>query len=236
MGVTTARAPTTRSSSDGGASATRTSESASDGSDPADDVPGPGDELALGEVAPLSWQPKADLKGDVDVSVDRLDRQVSRTSPRFKLDKAMKTSTPYYVHVKVKNTGNTNLAGVELPIFLDNGSDVLVPLGPVTSSFKPCPSQPRPRSSPRARRPSCAWSSSPRPRPSSRRSRCVRPSRPSRSPGPARSPSRPRRARRSPDAVRLSGLSTAWSGPDRSARLITKGSACMNSQGRPNQR
>ena len=57
----------------------------------------------------------------------------------------MKKSTPYYVHVKVKNTGNTNLAGVELPIFLDNGSDVLFPSARITSSFKPCPTQALPK-------------------------------------------------------------------------------------------
>ena len=62
----------------------------------------------------------------------------------FKLDKAMKASTPYYVHVKVKNNAATNLSGVELPIFLDNGSDVLFPSARITSSFKPCPSQPLP--------------------------------------------------------------------------------------------
>ena len=133
------------SSSDGGTSTTTDDESASDTSDPGDDVPGPGDELALGEVAPLSWQPKTDLKGDVDVSVDRLDRASIKDFAAFKLDKAMKASTPYYVHVKVKNTGSTNLAGVELPIFLDNGSDVLFPSARITSSFKPCPSQPLPK-------------------------------------------------------------------------------------------
>ena len=133
------------SSSDGGSSTTTDDESASDGSDPADDVPGPGDELALGEVAPLSWQPKADLKGDVDVSVDRVDRTTMRAFAAFDLDRAKRRSTPYYVHVKVENTGTTNLAGVELPIFLDNGSDVLFPSARITSSFKPCPFEPLPK-------------------------------------------------------------------------------------------
>jgi hypothetical protein len=134
-------------SSDGGSSSSTTGGSSSDGSSStaADDTPQPGDELALGEAAPLSWKPRENLQGDVDVTVDRLDRSTMKDFAAFKLDKAMKASTPYYVHVKVKNTGTTNLAGVELPIFLDNGSDVLFPSARITSSFKPCPSQPLPR-------------------------------------------------------------------------------------------
>ena len=132
-------------SSDGGTSATTDDGSTADGGEPADDTPGPGDELALGEVAPLSWKPKADLKGEVNVSVERVDRTTMKDFSAFQLDRAKRRSTPYYVHVKVENTGNTNLAGVELPIFLDNGSDVLFPSARITSSFKPCPSQPLPK-------------------------------------------------------------------------------------------
>ena len=136
-------------SSDGGSSSSTTtggdsSESASDGGS-ADATPQPGDELALGESAPLKWDPKENLQGDVDVTVERIDKSTMKDFAAFKLDKAMKASTPYYVHVKVKNNAATNLAGVELPIFLDNGSDVLFPSARITSSFKPCPSQPLPK-------------------------------------------------------------------------------------------
>ena len=117
---------------------------AASGSESEDTTPQPGDELALGESAPLKWDPKEDLQGDVDVTVERIDRSTMKDFAAFKLDRAMKASTPYYVHVKVKNNAATNLAGVELPIFLDNGSDVLFPSARITSSFKPCPSQPLP--------------------------------------------------------------------------------------------
>ncbi len=90
------------------------------------------------------WDPKENLQGDVDVTVERIDQSTMKDFAAFKLDKALKASTPYYVHVKVKNTAATNLSGVELPIFLDNGSDVLFPSARITSSFKPCPSRPLP--------------------------------------------------------------------------------------------
>ena len=145
-GDTTADNP----SSDGGSSPTTSegdggsSSEGSEGSESEDTTPQPGDELALGESAPLKWGPKVDLQGDVDVTVERIDRSTMKDFAAFKLDRAMKASTPYYVHVKVKNNAATNLAGVELPIFLDNGSDVLFPSARITSSFKPCPSQPLP--------------------------------------------------------------------------------------------
>ena len=110
-----------------------------------DGTPGPGDELALGETAPLTWQPKADLEGSVDVSVNRIDRASIKDFSAFKLDKAMQQSTPYYVHVRAENTGTTNLSGVDLPLFLDNGSDVLFPSAKITAAFEPCPSQPLPK-------------------------------------------------------------------------------------------
>jgi hypothetical protein len=135
-------------SSDGGSSSSSATDggsaSSSGGSTSADATPQPGDELALGESAPLRWDPKENLQGDVDVTVERIDKSTMKDFAAFKLDKALKASTPYYVHVKVKNNAATNLSGVELPIFLDNGSDVLFPSARITSAFKPCPTRPLP--------------------------------------------------------------------------------------------
>ena len=133
---------------DGSAGSTKTggdSTISTNGPSDGKETPQPGDKLALGDTAPLTWQPKAGLDGQVDVTVDRLDQTTMKDFAAFKLDRAMRRSTPYYVHVRVKNTGTSNLSGVELPLFLDNGSDVLFPPARITSSFKPCPSQPLPR-------------------------------------------------------------------------------------------
>ena len=129
------------STSAGGDSTISTNGPDGDGSQ----APKPGDQLALGDSAPLTWSPKQGVEGEVDVTVNRLDRATMKDFSAFKLDRAMKRSTPYYVHVTVKNTGTANLSGVELPLFLDNGSDVLFPAARITSSFKPCPSQPLPK-------------------------------------------------------------------------------------------
>jgi hypothetical protein len=121
------------SATDGG------SESGGGGTENADATPQPGDELGLGETAPLRWDPKENLQGDVDVTVERIDKSTMKDFSAFDLKKEVKESTPYYVHVKVKNNAATNLSGVELPVYLDNGSDVLFPAALIKSSFKPCP-------------------------------------------------------------------------------------------------
>jgi hypothetical protein len=111
------------------------------GSETAASTPQPGDELVLGETAPLRWDPKESLQGDVDVTVERIDRSTMKDFAAFNLKKDVKASTPYYVHVKVKNNAATDLGGVELPVYLDNGSDVLFPSARIESSFKPCPNR-----------------------------------------------------------------------------------------------
>jgi hypothetical protein len=123
------------STTDGG------SESSDGGTETAGATPQPGDELGLGETAPLRWDPKESLQGDVDVTVERIDRSTMKDFAAFNLNKDVKASTPYYVHVKVTNKAATDLSGVEVPVYLDNGSDVLFPSARIESSFKPCPNR-----------------------------------------------------------------------------------------------
>lgn len=104
-----------------------------------------GSELSLGETATMKWSPRANLTGTVDITVTKIIQAPIKDFSGFKLTKEMKKSTPYYVKAKVTNAGSSNLSGVELPLFLDNGSDVLFPSAQITSSFKPCPSKPLPK-------------------------------------------------------------------------------------------
>lgn len=94
--------------------------------------------LGFGEPARFAWKPRRKIDGVAEVAVTGV-RQVSMTEfSGFKLDDAMRKSTPYYVAVKVTNIGDSDLRGVELPLFLDNGSDVLHPPANITGKFKPC--------------------------------------------------------------------------------------------------
>lgn len=104
----------------------------------------PGTELELGEAATFTWNPTQNLQGTVELSVDRIEQTTMKAFSAFKLDKASRQSTPYYVYVTATNEGTTNLGGEDLPLFLDNGSDVLHPYARINGSHEPCPSRPLP--------------------------------------------------------------------------------------------
>ncbi|WP_156388700.1 MULTISPECIES: hypothetical protein [unclassified Nocardioides] len=115
------------------------SSQSSDGSStPEDDgLTDPGSALELGEPATFKWQATAKVSGQAEVTVTRIDKAPIKAFSGFKLSDAMKKSTPYYVHLRVKNAGTSNLGGFEPPVFLDNGSSILYPAAHI-SGFAPC--------------------------------------------------------------------------------------------------
>jgi hypothetical protein len=104
----------------------------------------PGTELALGETATFQWNPSQRLEGYVAITVERLDVVSIKEFRAFKLSEKEEKATPYYVSVHVENLGDTNLAGVRVPLYLNDGSEVLTPQVTIPSTFEPCPSQPLP--------------------------------------------------------------------------------------------
>lgn len=109
-----------------------------------DELTEPGTELELGEAAFIKWQATQKLEGYVAVTVQRLDQVSIKEFSAFKLDEDTKASTPYYVQVTVANLGDTNLAGVRLPLYLNDGSEVFIPQANIPTQFDPCPSKPLP--------------------------------------------------------------------------------------------
>lgn len=109
-----------------------------------DGVTPPGTDLEVGEAATFAWQPKRDLDATLEVRVDEIEQTTMDSFSAFRLDRSTRRSTPYYVRVSVENVGKGNVGGTDLPLFLDNGSDVLFPSALIKSSFKPCPSRPLP--------------------------------------------------------------------------------------------
>lgn len=105
----------------------------------------PGTELALGETATIQWNPSQQLEAYASVTVTRLDQVSIKEFKAFKLDEAEEKSTPYYVSVTVENLGDTDLEGVRVPLYLNDGSEVLTPQVNIPTAFEPCPSQPLPK-------------------------------------------------------------------------------------------
>lgn len=99
---------------------------------------GPGSEVKYGEAAPLTWKPNRKIEGSVEVVVRKVRQAPISDFEPFKLDEGTRASTPYYVTVKATNTGTSNPGGFELPLYLDNGSDVLFPAAKFNAEFPPC--------------------------------------------------------------------------------------------------
>lgn len=102
----------------------------------------PGTELALGETASFEWSPNQRLTSTVGVTVTRLDQGPNKDVEAIKIDPPLKNPKLYYVHVTLENQGLADLGGVNalsLPLYVDDGSDVLMPAADVRLDFKPCP-------------------------------------------------------------------------------------------------
>ncbi|QIX27329.1 hypothetical protein ncot_12495 [Nocardioides sp. JQ2195] len=109
----------------------------SSSSAPDDGLTEPGSSLGLGEPATFLWQPNKKTDGEAEIAVTRIDKASVKAFSGFKLSDEMKKSTPYYVHLKVTNTGKPDLGGFEPPVFLDNGSSILYPAAHI-NGFAPC--------------------------------------------------------------------------------------------------
>jgi hypothetical protein len=103
-----------------------------------------GSDLAVGDHASVSWQPRADVVGVLDVRVTRLERAPIRALAAFGLDRSQRRSSLYYVHGKVENLGGTDLAGADVPLYVLDDRDRLVEATPVGATFGPCASAPLP--------------------------------------------------------------------------------------------
>ena len=64
----------------------------------------------------------------------------------FNLPEDLKTSTPLYVHARVKNEGPSGLGGVALPILLRTTTDKVFPPNDLVGNFRPCPKSALPAS------------------------------------------------------------------------------------------
>ncbi|WP_235739066.1 hypothetical protein [Nocardioides alcanivorans] len=104
-----------------------------------------GADLEFGETARVPWSPKQKLKGAVEITLKRVEQAPMKSFEGFKLTAEQKKGTAYYVRAKVENVGNADLSGFTLPVYLDDGSDVIYPPVNIPSSFKPCDNRELPK-------------------------------------------------------------------------------------------
>jgi hypothetical protein len=105
-----------------------------------------GTHLEVGDEAVVAFEPRQDEVGVLDLTVTKLEQTTAKkTLSAWQLTEAQQKSTPYFVHVKVTNVGDTDLGGRRVPLYAVNEDNLLLESTPFASSFVACPSTPLPK-------------------------------------------------------------------------------------------
>lgn len=104
-----------------------------------------GSELSLGETASVAYEPRQDEVAALDLTVTRMEKASFKLFVGWKLSPETLKMTPYFVHAKVENVGDTDLGGRPVPLYAVDGENKLIEASTFASTFKPCPSEPLPQ-------------------------------------------------------------------------------------------
>jgi hypothetical protein len=123
------------------------SESGSGSPSPVDDLilpegtdvtPG-GSELAVGDTATVAYEVRQGVVAVLDITVTRLEKtSFAESFVGWDIDAETQTKKPYFVRATVTNTGETDLAGRPVPLYIVDGTNTLVEATSFESTFEPC--------------------------------------------------------------------------------------------------
>jgi len=99
-----------------------------------------GSELGFGDTATVAFEPRQDRVAALDLTVQSIEKATFKLFVGWKLSDETLSTTPYFVQVKVKNVGETDLGGDRVPVYGVDGDNKLIEYSTFASSFKPCPS------------------------------------------------------------------------------------------------
>ncbi|WP_156390950.1 MULTISPECIES: hypothetical protein [unclassified Nocardioides] len=105
-----------------------------------------GTHLEVGDQGIVAYEPRQDEVGVLDLTVTKLEQTTTKkTLAAWQLTDAQQKSTPYFVHVSVKNVGESDLGGRRVPLYVVNEANLLLESTPFASSFQACPSTALPK-------------------------------------------------------------------------------------------
>ena len=105
-----------------------------------------GSGLKFGDTATVVFEPTKNAGSVLQLTVDGARPGPLSDFKGFILDDPYKKNAHYYyVDVKVKNVGKGDVGGVPVPLWGVNGDNTLLPAVNFTTTFKPCPSKPLPK-------------------------------------------------------------------------------------------
>ena len=105
----------------------------------------PGTELEFGEPATLVWAPTQDLTGVLDLTVESVSEQRQSVFDGWARDDAMAAARPYFVRVQLANTGESDLGGQAVPLYLRDDTGALGAPWTLGGDFTACQSGPLPK-------------------------------------------------------------------------------------------
>lgn len=99
----------------------------------------PGADRRLGESATVEWSPKAGVDGKISITIAKLESTSYKQSfAGWKLDEATLARAPYFVRATIKNAGETDLGGYDVPLWGLDDQGSLVEAAAFKEPFKPC--------------------------------------------------------------------------------------------------
>jgi hypothetical protein len=94
----------------------------------------------LGKPATVVYQIEQRAASAVTITVTSVDHgDLAHDFRFFNLPDEVKSSTPLYVHVQVRNEGPSGLGGVALPFLLRTTKNRVFPPNDLVGEFRPCP-------------------------------------------------------------------------------------------------
>jgi hypothetical protein len=104
----------------------------------------PGTELGFGESATLVWKPARDVDGELELSVDQVAEQRRSVFDGWTRDATTARARPYFATVTVANTGESDLGGHDVPLYLRDTAGTLGAPWTLGGDFTACQSGPLP--------------------------------------------------------------------------------------------
>ena len=109
-----------------------------------DDATEPGTQLELGESATLAWRPAHDVEGELGLTVDEVAEKRPSVLDGWTSDGAVRRARPYFVKVSLANTGESDLGGQDVPLYLRDTAGTLGAPWTLGGDFTACQSGPLP--------------------------------------------------------------------------------------------
>ena len=101
-------------------------------------------ELSFGDAETVAWAPTAALAGELSITVERVREGDFDDFAGLAGSGITEANSPFYVDVSVANTGDVDLGGRDVPLYLADSGAVLSPPWSFAAPFKPCASGPLP--------------------------------------------------------------------------------------------